>query len=124
MKCSRNKTKSYLRRLTAVNPSTTSGTNSPCPGTVPKLVLEHQQKAIFKLKAMGVVLLISFARVFLPTGVILYQTQECGNNCQERQHLSVRVFLSAVGLPDYIVALSRPFPRTASVSETVLCLTF
>ena len=67
---------------------------------------------------------VCFARVFLPTGVILYKILECGNSCQERQHLSVRVFLSAVELPDYIIVLSRPFPRTSSVSETVLCLTF
>ena len=39
--------------------------------------------------------------IILFSGVILYQTLECGNNCQERQHLSVRVFLSAVGFPDY-----------------------
>ena len=74
---------------------------------------------------MDVILFICFsAVVFLQTGVILYQTLECGNNYQERQHLSVRVFLSAIGLPDYIIVLSRPFPRTSSVSETVLCLTF
>ena len=75
---------------------------------------------------MDVILFIYFsAVVFLQTGVILYQTLQCGNNYQERQHLSVRVFLSAIGLPDSdIIVLSRPFPRTSSVSGAVLCLTF
>ena len=75
---------------------------------------------------MDVILFINFsAVVFLQTGVILHQTLDCDNNYQERQHLSVMVFLSAIGLPDSdIIVLSRPFPRTSSVSEAVLCLTF
>ena len=74
---------------------------------------------------MDLLLFICFSAVeFLQTGVILYQTLGCGNNYRERQRLSVRVVLSAIGLPDYIIVLSRPFPRTSSVSETVLCLTF
>ena len=68
---------------------------------------------------MDVILFINFsAVVFLQTGVILHQTLECDNNYQERQHLSVMVFLSAIGLPDSdIIVLSRRFPRTSSVSE-------
>ena len=70
---------------------------------------------------MDAILFIYFSAVmFLQTGVILYQTLQCDNNYQERQHLSVMVFLSAIGLPDSdIIALSRPFPRTSSVSEAV-----